>query len=77
MYIAKNKLIFMDHWRQGSSLSIVTGLWARQPRVRFPAMARDFSLLHSGQTGSVAHPASYAMSTGNYFPGSKATKELS
>jgi hypothetical protein len=30
---------------------------------RFPARARDFSLFHSVQTGSVAHPASYPMGT--------------
>jgi hypothetical protein len=31
---------------------------------RFPAGARDFSLLHSVQTESVAHPASYPVGTG-------------
>jgi hypothetical protein len=36
--------------------------------VRFPAGTRDFSLLHSVQTGSGAHPASYIMGTGGYFP---------
>jgi hypothetical protein len=32
-----------------------------------------FSLLHSVQTGSGAHPASYPMGTGCSFPGGKAT----
>jgi hypothetical protein len=32
--------------------------------VRFPAETRDFSLLHSDQTGCVTPPASYPMSTG-------------
>jgi hypothetical protein len=40
--------------------------------VRFPASARDFSLLHSVQTGSGAHPASYTMGTRGCFPGGKA-----
>jgi hypothetical protein len=32
---------------------------------------QEFSLLHSAQTGSGAHPASYPMDTGDSFPGSK------
>jgi hypothetical protein len=32
-------------------------------RDRFPAEARDFSLLHGVQTGSEAYPASYPMIT--------------
>jgi hypothetical protein len=39
-------------------------------RVWFPAM-QDFSL-HSIQTGSGAHPASYLMATGGSYPGGKA-----
>jgi hypothetical protein len=31
--------------------------------VRVPE-GQEFSLLHSGQTGSVAHPVSYSMGTG-------------
>jgi hypothetical protein len=41
-------------------------------RVRFPAGVTDFSLLHSVQTGSEAHPASYTIDTGGSFPGNKA-----
>jgi hypothetical protein len=37
---------------------------------RFPAV-QDFSLFHSVQTGSGAHPASYPMDTGGIFPGGK------
>jgi hypothetical protein len=44
-----------------SSVCIATGWTAG---VRFPAGARDFSILHS----SGAHPASYAMGTGDDFP---------
>jgi hypothetical protein len=36
--------------------------------VRFPAGARDSSLLHSVQTGSDAHPDSYTMGTEGSFP---------
>jgi hypothetical protein len=39
--------------------------WAA--RVQFPAL-QDFFLLHSVQTGSGAHPASYPMGTGGSFP---------
>jgi hypothetical protein len=39
-------------------------LWAGRPAgVRFPAGARDFSLLHSIQTSCRVHPASYPMGT--------------
>jgi hypothetical protein len=38
--------------------------------VRFPAV-QDFSLLHSIQTGTWAHPASCPMGTGGSFPGGK------
>jgi hypothetical protein len=51
-----------------SSVGIATGLTAG---VRFPARARNFVLLHSVQTGSKAHLASYPMSTGSTFPGVK------
>jgi hypothetical protein len=40
--------------------------------VRFLAGARDFSLLHSVQTGSGAHPASCPMGTKVPFSGSRA-----
>jgi hypothetical protein len=39
---------------------------------RGSAKARDFSLLPSVQTGCGAHPASYPMCTGGFFPGGKA-----
>jgi hypothetical protein len=35
--------------------------------IRFPAEATDFSLPHRYQTGSGAHPASFAMSTGSFY----------
>jgi hypothetical protein len=42
--------------------------------VLFPAGARNFSLLHTVQTGSGAHPASSPMGTGDSFPGGKAVE---
>jgi hypothetical protein len=39
-----------------------------------PAGARDFSLLHSVQTGSEAHPTSYRMGTRGSFPGGKVAR---
>jgi hypothetical protein len=39
--------------------------------VRFPAMARDFSLFHNFHTGSGTQPASYPISTGVLFPSVK------
>jgi hypothetical protein len=36
------------------------------------AVLRDFSLLHSAQTGSGAHPASHAIGAGDCFPRDKA-----
>jgi hypothetical protein len=39
--------------------------------VRFPAVARNFSLLHRVQKGSAAHLVSYPMGTGGSFPGVK------
>jgi hypothetical protein len=38
----------------------------------FPAEATDFCLLHSVQTASGTHPASWPMGTGDSFPGIKA-----
>jgi hypothetical protein len=48
------------------------GLDDRGSRVRFPAGAGNFSLHHSVQNGSGAHPASYPMGTGGSFPGGTA-----
>jgi hypothetical protein len=50
----------------GSSVSIVTMGW--MTRVKFPARAKRFSLSLHVQTGSGAHPASYPMNTGSFYP---------
>jgi hypothetical protein len=42
--------------------------------IRFPTGERDYSLLHSVQTGSGAHPASYPVGTGSSFPWTKAAR---
>jgi hypothetical protein len=39
--------------------------------VRFPAVVRDFSVLHNIQAGSGDHPASYPMGTRGSFPEGK------
>jgi hypothetical protein len=39
--------------------------------VRFPAEARNISLLHIAQTKSAVHPAPYLVDTGGSFPGVK------
>jgi hypothetical protein len=51
---------------QDSSISKATGyrLDGRGAGIRFPTGTRDFSLFHSVQTGSEAHPAFYPMGTG-------------
>jgi len=41
---------------------------------RVPAGAGNFSLYHSVQTGSEAHPASYPMGTTGSFTGGEATE---
>jgi hypothetical protein len=48
------------------------GLDDRGSRVRFPAVAGNFSLHHRVQNGSGAHPASYPMFTRDCFYGIKA-----
>jgi hypothetical protein len=64
-------------YRQGksrySSVTLVTGygMDGRGIGVKSPAGAREFSLLHSVQTGSGAHPASYPNGTWGSIPGVK------
>jgi hypothetical protein len=41
---------------------------------RFPAETRDFSVLHSIQTDSEHHLASYLIGTRGSFPGGKVAK---
>jgi hypothetical protein len=56
-----------------NNLCLALGYWLddRGSSVRFPAEAGNFSLHHSVQTGSEAHPASYPMGTTGSFPGDK------
>jgi hypothetical protein len=51
-----------------SSISVVMGCGLGD-RGLIPGRAGDFPLLHSIQTGSGAHPASYPVGTGGSFPG--------
>jgi hypothetical protein len=39
-----------------------------------PSWGREFSVLHVVKTGSEAHPASYPMGTGGFFPEGKAAR---
>jgi hypothetical protein len=55
-----------------SSVCIATG-YGSMVGVQFPVGARDFSLLHSVQTGSGSLPVSCLISTGGFIPGSNAT----
>jgi hypothetical protein len=57
-----------------SSVGIALGyeLDDRGSTGRFSAGDGNFSLHSRVQNGSGAHPASYPMGTGNYFPGGKA-----
>jgi hypothetical protein len=43
----------------------------RSSSIRFPARARNFSLLHRGQTGCGFQPVSYPVGSGGSFPGVK------
>ena len=44
-------------------VGIVTRLWAGRYGIRISAGTKYFSLLHSFQTGSGVHPASFSMGT--------------
>jgi hypothetical protein len=46
----------MNSRRQDSSVGIATG-YGLDAQGEFPTETRDFSLLHSDQTGSEYHPA--------------------
>jgi hypothetical protein len=58
-------------------VGIAQSVWRRATgwtaRVRIPTV-QDFSLLHSAQTDSGVHPASYPIGTRGYFPGGKAAR---
>jgi hypothetical protein len=65
---------FTDYYQCHSSVGIALGyrLDDRSFRVRFSAGAGKFSLHHSVQNGSGAHPASYPMDARDSFPWGKA-----
>jgi hypothetical protein len=66
--------VFSFLWSQDSSVSIVTpyGMDGGGNDVVFLPGTRDFSLLHSVQTGSESHPAFFPIGNGACFPGGKA-----
>jgi hypothetical protein len=75
-HVFKKKTVYFAHsvlfrmilkvWSRDSSVGIAMGWTAG---VRFPAGARDSSLLHSAQAGSGSHPASYPIGTGGKAAG--------
>jgi hypothetical protein len=80
IYFGPNRIIFrINHFKyfvtnRDSSVDIGLGYgqdgWGS--RVRFPAVAENFSPHHRVQNGCEAHPASYPMGNGGSFPGGKA-----
>jgi hypothetical protein len=61
-----------------STVGKATGNWlhGRGSEVRFPAEARNVSILHSVHTGCGAHPVSYSMGIGfSFLPRGKAAEE--
>jgi hypothetical protein len=68
-----NEELLLDKSRDSSvGIALGYGLDDRGSGVRFPARTWNFSLNHSVQNGSGAHPASYPMGTRGSFPGGKA-----
>jgi hypothetical protein len=52
---------------QGRDSSVdIAMAYGLEDRVRFPTGVRDFSLLHSAQTGSEVHPDSYRLGIGDF-----------
>jgi hypothetical protein len=68
------RCVFGNAENRDSSVGIALGygLDDRGSRVRFPAVAGNFSLHHRVQNGFGAHPASCTMGTMGFFPGGKA-----
>jgi hypothetical protein len=65
--------VYLSYLRDSSvGIALGYGLDDRGSRVRFPAVAGNFSLHHRIQNGSGANPASYKMGTVGSFPGGKA-----
>jgi hypothetical protein len=62
-------------WKQGTKtfqdVAFIMLIFTTR-RSSSPGRVKNCSLLHSVQTGSGAHPASYPMGTGGSFPGGKA-----
>jgi hypothetical protein len=69
-YIPSNEMMSRD---SSVGIALGYGLDHRDSRVRFPAGAGNFSLHHSVQNGSGAHPASYPMGTWGSFPEGRVT----
>jgi hypothetical protein len=68
--------IFMTVLFTESSVFVAMGyrVYGRGIGVRFRTGARDFSLLHSNQTGPGAYPAPFPVGTGASFHGGKSAR---
>jgi hypothetical protein len=71
-YLSKELFVVTKSRDSSVGIALGYGLDDRDSRVRFPARAGNFSLLHLVQNGSGAQPASYPMGKRGYFPGGKA-----
>jgi hypothetical protein len=86
--LASNYQTTWCHIPEELVIYFIYGLFYRQPgqrsqcndglRVGWPEFdsrkGQDFSLLHSVQNGSQAHPASYQMGTGDFSPGGQSSR---
>jgi hypothetical protein len=68
-----NKNVLRILRSRNSSVGIVMG-YGLDGWDLIPSRSKIFFLLHSIQTGSVDHPASYTMGTGGSFPDGKAAR---
>jgi hypothetical protein len=69
--ISKNNSGIILGGSQDSSVGMATDC-SQDGRDSILSRTKEFSVLHSLQTGTGAHPVSYPMSTGTYFPGGNA-----
>jgi hypothetical protein len=87
-FMADSGIIFLCHWKWkmktgnspsplGARIAQSVKQWATGCRVRVRSLpgARHFSLLHSVQTLSGAHPASYSGAAVASFPGAKVARK--
>jgi hypothetical protein len=77
MFITMWNLVLYGNGITCLQIFLWNGLQATRPGVRFSAGSKDFSLIHSVKTNSVAHLVSYPVGTRGSFPGDKAAWDWS